>query len=328
MRRDLRQRRRKLDGNQVPGYSWTILPERINMPYTRFICPDGGEIPIEECLQACRLNGVVNPDTEDYYVPCGRCLSVPTLKAVARQREWDGKPSTTQLLRGTREAYLMLTKEYAIDPKSMMFALHGTNTHSVLEENSDGLLAEQRLDDGVSTGAFDLWTPENGGTLVDYKTYGSYVAASVMGMGTKKVHIGSYKNGKPKYKTVITYGNAKHMFDLAVQMNDYRMKLKKCLGKDTKQLVCEIIVRDGNTYMATNRGITENAYLVPVGMISDIWVSRYMNKKADDLHKALETDIIPAPCKPRECWGGNKCQKYCAVNKFCDCYTEEVNGNY
>ena len=24
----------------------------------------------------------------------------------------------------------------------------------------------------------------------------------------------------------------------------------------------------------------------------------------------------------------NKCKKYCAVNKFCDCYTEEVNGNY
>jgi CRISPR-associated endonuclease Csn1 len=34
--------------------------------------------------------------------------------------------------------------------------------------------------------------------------------------------------------------------DLATQMNDYRMKIKKCLGKDTEQMVCEIIVRDGN----------------------------------------------------------------------------------
>ena len=298
------------------------------MPYTRFICPDGGEIPIEECLQACRLNGVVNPDTEDYYVPCGRCLSVPTLKAVARQREWDGKPSTTQLLRGTREAYLMLTKEYAIDPKSMMFALHGTNTHSVLEENSDGLLAEQRLDDGVSTGAFDLWTPENGGTLVDYKTYASFVAARDMGLSSKKILVGKYKNGKPKYKTVITHGNAKLDFDLAVQMNDYRMKIKKCLGKDTAQMVCEIIVRDGNTYMATSRGITENAYLIQVGRISDKWVEAYMKRKANDLLYSLEHGKLPPPCKPRECWHGKKCEKYCAVNKFCECYTEDVNGHY
>ena len=294
------------------------------MPHTRFKCQDGGEIQIEDCLKECRLKGKINPVTREPYVPFGRCLSVPTLRAISSQREWTGKPSTTQLLKGTREVYLMLTKEYAIDPKSMMFALHGTNTHTVLEGGTvDGDLAEQRLDDGISTGAFDYWSPENGGTLFDYKTYSSFVAARDMGLGTKKELIGHYKNGKPRYKTMITTGNAKLDFDLAVQMNDYRMKIKKCLGKDTEQMVCEIIVRDGNTFMATNRGITENAYLVPVGKISDIWVERYMKKKADSLHKALETGVLPPPCKPRECWGGNKCEKFCAVNKFCDCYQEE-----
>ncbi|NME27750.1 hypothetical protein HF872_03790 [Megasphaera hexanoica] len=211
----------------------------------------------------------------------------------------------------------MLTKDYAIDPKSMMFALHGTHVHANLENGmSSDELGEQRLDDGVSTGAFDYYDPVTK-TLYDYKTYGSFVAASLMGMGSKKVLVGHYKNGKPRYKTVITYDNPKHNFDLAVQMNDYRMKLKKCLGIDVESMVCEVIVRDGNTYMATNRGITDNAYLVPVNKISDHWVERYMKKKANDLLKALDSGIMPPPCKPRECWHGNKCSKFCAVAQYC-----------
>lgn len=287
------------------------------MPYTSFLCPDGGKIKIEDCFKECRLVGKMNPVTGMPYVPCGRCLSLPTLREVSNQRDWTGKPSTTQLLRGTREAYLMLTKDYAIDPKSMMFALHGTHVHANLENGiSSDELGEQRLDDGVSTGAFDYYDPVTK-TLYDYKTYGSFVAASLMGMGSKKVLVGHYKNGKPRYKTVITYDNPKHNFDLAVQMNDYRMKLKKCLGIDVESMVCEVIVRDGNTYMATNRGITDNAYLVPVNKISDHWVERYMKKKADDLLKALDSGVMPPPCKPRECWHGNKCSKFCAVAQYC-----------
>ena len=300
------------------------------MPYTRFKCPDGGEIDIDKCInEGCRLKSKINPVTGDLYVPCGRCLSAPTLRKVSKQREWTGKPSTTQCLRGTRESYLILTHDYAIDPKSMMFALLGTQTHSNLESGISqdaGEAGEKRLDNGPSTGAFDFWSPDNGGTLVDYKTYGSYVAAKTMGMGTKKILIGHYKNGKPRYKTVITTGNAKHSFDLAVQMNDYRMKIQSELNKPVNQMVCEIIVRDGNTFMATNRGISDNAYLVPVNKISDKWISRYMKKKSDDLISAMENNRLPPPCKPRECWGGNKCEKFCAVNKYCDAYTGGNNG--
>jgi hypothetical protein len=91
-------------------------------------------------------------------------------------------------------------------------------------------------------------------------------------------------------------------------------------------MVCEIIVRDGNTFMATNRGISDNAYLVPVNKISDKWISRYMNKKSNDLINAMKNKKLPPPCKPRECWGGNKCEKFCAVNKYCDAYTGGNNG--
>lgn len=291
------------------------------MPYDSYKCPDGGVIKIEDCLKQCRLVGKMNPVTGMPYVPCGRCLSAPTLRKIAEQREWTGKPSTTQCLRGTREAYLMLTHNYAIDPKSMMFALLGTQTHANLEHGmEEGDLGEQRLDDGVSTGAFDFYSPENGGTLFDYKTYSSYVVGKYLGIKSHKVLVGHYKNGKPRYKTVYTQGNARLDFDLAVQMNDYRMKIEKCLKLPVSHMVCEMIVRDGGTYMATSRGVTERAYLIEVGKISDRWMERYMKKKSESLIKALDSKTVPPPCKSHECWSGNKCEKFCPVNKWCDAY--------
>lgn len=294
------------------------------MPYTSYFCPDGGQIKIEDCLKECRLKGKMNPITGMDYVPCGRCLSIPTLRAVSEQRSWTGKPSTTQLLRGTREAYLTLTREYAIDPKSMMFALHGTNTHARLEDGmSEEDLGEQRLDDGVSTGAFDYYSDEDGGTLFDYKTYSSYVCGKYMGIGSRKELIGHYKNGKPRFQSVRTYGNAKHDLDLAIQLNDYRMKIQKVLKKPVANMVCEMIVRDGGTYMAKNRGVDDTAYLIKVGKISDIWVERYMKRKANDLISALETGRMPPPCRPHECWHGRKCRDFCPVNMYCDAYKGE-----
>ena len=49
------------------------------MPYTKYICPDGHEVGIDECLTACRLEGQVNPNTGELYCPAGRCLSKRTL---------------------------------------------------------------------------------------------------------------------------------------------------------------------------------------------------------------------------------------------------------
>lgn len=301
------------------------------MPYTIFKCPDGGQIPIDECLnKGCRLAGKINPVTGLPYVPCGRCLSTSTLRTLSKQREWKGQPSTTQCLRGTRESYLMLTHDYAVNPKDMMFALFGTQTHANLEKGMDteaGEVGEQRLSDGVSNGAFDFYSPENGGTLFDYKTYSSFVVAKYLGIQGKKVMVGHYKNGKPKFKTVFTYDNVRHDFDLAVQMNDYRMKIEKVLHLPVNKMVCEMIVRDGGTYMAKSRGVYDSAYLIEVGRISDWWMEKYMKRKAGDLIRALDSNQAPPPCRPHECWHGQKCEKFCPVNQFCDAYKGDNNND-
>lgn len=289
------------------------------MPVTEFICPDRNTIKIDDCLQECRLCS----DLE-----AGRCLSLRTLHAIADQREWNGTPSTTQLLRGTRESFLTITSEFPVDPQKMLYALHGTKSHGTLDKYTPaGCLSEERLFDGVSSGAFDFWSPENGGTLYDVKTYGSYQVAKTIGIREVYVHDGYYKTGdkkgQNKWKKQIAFDGRKRRFDLAVQLNDYRLKLKKVKGVDSKNLICEIIVRDGGTYLAINRGVTQNGYLVPINKISDVWVERFMEAKKNALLSALETGTIPKPCNPRERWQDSngkcaKCLKFCNVSHLCD----------
>lgn len=298
------------------------------MGYSRFICPDKEEVKIEDCLKSCRLKNCYNIESGDLWVEAGRCLSKRTLAAIADQRVWTGIPSTTQLLRGTREAYLSIVEDYAIDPQSMLFALHGTKSHATLDKYTpDGCLSEERLYDGISTGAFDFYDPtEEEGTLYDVKTYGSYAVAKTIGYNETWVANGIYKTGEKKgqakWKKVISFDGRKKRFDLAVQLNDYRMKLQNVKGVDVNRMVCEIIVRDGGTFIAEGRGITQNGYLIPINKISDQWVRRYMTAKRDNLLKALETKTVPEVCNKRERWSDDKgkctkCLKFCAVNKFC-----------
>ena len=80
------------------------------MPATSFVCPSGGSIAIKDCLDECP-NGT-------------RCMFKTTLTAVANSQKRDmGIPTVTEILTGTREAYLKRTKEYAVNPMDQVFAL-------------------------------------------------------------------------------------------------------------------------------------------------------------------------------------------------------------
>ena len=93
-----------------------------------YICPDGEKVRIEECLQGCRLRSELEG---------GRCLSRRVLKAISDRREWTGKPSVTQLINGTREEYLKITRDYAARPQELIPALFGSCCHAYLERYAD-----------------------------------------------------------------------------------------------------------------------------------------------------------------------------------------------
>jgi hypothetical protein len=292
------------------------------MPAKWFLCPDGEEIEIKKCLtEGCRIG---------QSLPAGRCLSVRTLRLIADQRPWTGVPSTTQLLKGTREAYLEITTDYAINPQDALFRVHGTKGHGVLDKYTGmSELGEERLRDEISHGTFDFY---DDGVLYDTKTWGSFKVQKALGMRQAEVATGEVyktgeKKGRPKTRKEWHPGGRKDRLHTAIQLNDYRMKLE-ALGFPVKAMIIEALVRDSGLMIANMRGIQQNGILIPINRISDHWIKRYMAAKRKALLTALETKTLPPLCRHSERWQGRKCnEKYCNVNKACAALSsrEEIN---
>ncbi len=283
---------------------------------TWFICPDKQTYEVKDCLSKCRMGE--------------RCLTLPYLYYVSREREWNGIPSTTQLLNGTMQEFLKLTQPYAIDPDSRAFSTHGTLHHEAMKEAALALNlpTETPLTDG-DRDIFDLLEPEVGGfALTDYKTWGSYRVAKAIGLvecgkipdPNGEVYKSSGKWGKagsPKMVSVWQQmPQAVDMWEPEMQLNRYRIMLEN-LGVPITRMQIQITVRDGGLAVATSRGITRNTYKVRVKKLDDEDVEEYFAAKEADLLTALEIKAWREPCDDRECWEGARCREYCDVSMFC-----------
>lgn len=307
------------------------------MPGTHFICPDGQTVPIDECLKnGCRIADMFE---------CKRCLVLPILTVIAQQRDWTGKPSTTQCLNGTREEFLKIRYPFAFSPQSRMFALSGTTMHGKLEEHvPEGYLSELRLHDENASGQFDLYDEINK-ILYDYKMYGSGKVAKMLGVrkvkvpmtysdGSPVLYKSGQKKGQQRTKVEFRFDGRRNRFEVALQLNHYRLLIIDKLKKEVYAIFVQIIVRDGGTYIAFSRGVFENAPPpLSIFILSRRWVEKYFTRKANDLINALVEDILPPVCRPRERWGGKrikqadgtiietpgmKCERYCDVWQFCE----------
>lgn len=297
----------------------------INIPYSKFICPDGETCEIEKCLERCRIEGDFS---------AGRCLSHRTLTAISEQRKWRGTPSATQLLGGIREAYLKITKDYPLDPQSSIFALFGTGCHAFLESylENEKMVVEKRLTDptGTYSGQFDCYDGKRK-ILYDVKTYGSFKTAKLLGLVKNKEvmydengKVRKYRNGKTMYKTWFSIGH-RGVFDVAVQLNAYRIMVENA-GYPVEDMQVEVFTRDAGTFSARDRGIFTNAQLVRIGKISDHWIQKFFLTKAKRLKEAIEKKELPPVCSYRERWGDRKCEGYCPVWMHCD-YGREIHNN-
>ena len=80
-------------------------------------------------------------------------MFLPTLRAIAKSLDRKLKqPSVTELIVGVRETYLKKITEYAVDAFSVLYSLQGQAIHSIHEKNSEGILSEVRLEDGITSG--------------------------------------------------------------------------------------------------------------------------------------------------------------------------------
>ena len=271
-------------------------------PLWGFECPDGAIAPLADDLAHCR--------SCDH-----RCLTLPTLRYIGKERVWNGRPSTTQLLNGTMLEFLKITRDYVCDPgQDRIFALYGSALHALLAKEAEelNLPAEVALSpDGRDI--FDLLEPENGTwTLTDNKGWGSYKVARALGL---------VKSGKGKDARFVIDPEQADLYEVELQLNNYTRMLEE-KGVMIGRMQLQVFVRDGGLAVAKTRGITRNSYIIPIKRLDADYVGSYFDGKAGDLLKALEKyeadpTYFPTPCDNRESWDGNRCGKWCDVAKFC-----------
>ncbi len=252
---------------------------------TYFKCPDGNIRPIKECLVKCGMGD--------------RCLSLPTLTTIGYTRQFNGHPSTTQLLNPTRLEYLSIKYPFAVDPFDQAFALLGTRHHGKLEavaKKIEGLESELLLK-GETSGILDLLEPldDDKYRLIDYKTFGSYSVAK---------HLGLKDGGE--------YDRLK----LALQLNNYRI-LASELDFNITELKAQVTVRDGGTRSAKDNGIDRNLYMLSVEILPNDEVKEYFITKSYALLTAIDNNQVPELCPCEERWNGNRCKRFCPVNAYC-----------
>ena len=282
------------------------------MSATKFICPDGQRVDIADCLHSC-------PQPQ-------RCMFLPTLRAVANSldRKID-EPTVTELIAGTRETFLKKTTDYAVDPASVLYALHGQAVHSVNERHTQGdILSEERLKDEITSGQFDLFgkiLDADEGVLGDLKVTSSFKLMKVLGIYKAKVDTGEVyksglKKGLPKFRTELRFDGVRDLLDWAIQLNYYRMLLERA-GFKVNRMFIQALCRDSGLRIAAERGITKPVYIIPINKISDHWLVLYFRHKAKILQDAISTDTLPPICSFRERWGNRKCLGYCAARENC-----------
>lgn len=283
------------------------------MPATQFICPDNNVISIEDCLtKGCRLAKEL---------PAGRCLSIRTLRMVADQREWQGTPSTTQLIKGVREAYLEITGDYKINPQNSLYKVIGSKSSGFLDRYVDKEeLGLESLADEVSKGSFDFYDYTNG-HLFDTTTSSYFKVSKALGLRQVDVpsdelyKIGP-KKGTPKMKKEWQFGGTRSILDWAIKINDYRCKLES-IGFPVNQMFIEAICRHGEVKSYIEGGDSLKGTIIAVSKIPDRHIQAYLRTKKAKLMYALITNVTPPKCKHRETWGGRKCEKYCNVADLC-----------
>ncbi len=285
------------------------------MPLTEFICPDKQSYPVQHCLTKCRMSE--------------RCLTLPTLSLIAHGREWKGIASTTQLLNGTLQEFLKLTRPYTVDPDTRMFMIGGTKMHQELDVKAKELGLVSELPLSIDRDIFDLLELEDGQIiLTDYKRWGSFKVAKALGI--KKVgkrpnpdgecykSSGAWgKAGSPKMiSNFSTVPEEANNWEAELQLNRYRVKLAK-LGIMVDKMRLQVEVRDGGTYIAEGRGVYRNSYIISIKAMPDLVVEQYFEYKNSCLMEALDKGSWSEPCNPKECWDNNRCKEYCDVWSYC-----------
>lgn len=269
------------------------------------MCPDSETIDAQECIANCRMKE--------------RCLAVPLLVHASRTRKYDRTNfSVTEVLSPTLIIYLKAKYGEVIDPRTSLPSAIGTATHALLENCLPvGYAGEFRLAaDGV-TGQMDC-IDIKGKTLYDYKVTSAYKVATMLG----KKYGGIYKEitrgknkGKKKWVTQWKDGGTHHYGDYCKQQNLYRILLGKH-GIEINDMYLQCIIKEPMSALV-DFNLDKLCYLIKLPKMNDERLWSYAVYKRNALVNAIQNDILPKQCSPKDTWNGKRCKSYCSVAHVC-----------
>lgn len=323
------------------------------MSLVNFICPDGGRIAVDKCLACggCRMGDrcATRPylmmaaserpqlfrcnvcGTEAKFPATNKKFNIPCIKLIGpelQKKYCPGRmeyvPSTTQLIQGTKAAFLKLTTDFDISPDSRAFMITGTKGHAALEAfDDDYSLAEEKFQNEDVSGIADLLTDEDGQVILsDYKVSGSFKVAKALGFEEYEEGTGEFfKSGKrkgeeKKRKLIRRSEKAIDRWEWEMQLNKYRINYER-MGFKVDKLKIQCVVRDGGTFIARSRGVFRNVYYFDINILPDEIVNEFFERKRRDLLQALKQGFWSEICTGAECWDGLKCSSYCEVAAHC-----------
>jgi hypothetical protein len=279
------------------------------------------------------------------------------LTEIMNQRLYNGKVSVTTCSRCPREYFFRNKFPYALDPDQQAFSFFGTTVHKNLE--SDDLFSELSMDidlDVDISGIMDLAFVHNDELIIaDYKTWGSYAVQKHKGLVCEEIPMvdkqgqpvlykntrkGKYEKGEQRTeKKWIAHEELADNFDVTMQLNMYRIMIELLLrqGKirfeenphitKASKLIVYCLIRDGNTFIAKNRGIFSNTESFQLPIIEDkevidyhVGKARYIKEQFNAHEFSTLKEILRDPPRigtPRETLDGYICRETCPVTHLC-----------
>jgi len=261
---------------------------------------------------------------------------------ISDEREWTGRISPSSAGNGPRLIFLKATKPYSITADGRAFAALGVGVHGKLsyKRYTEYVLAETKLSDDAITGIADVLEPDEQKpgqyVLQDYKTWGSYKVARALGYQSAKVPVVDPDGNPVLLKTGKNKGQQKYetqhsvdpknadLKDTAYQVNRYRI-LFEHYGYPVSRMQVQAIVRDGGTFVAQQRGIDKNIYIIDIPFIPDAQVLMYYRLLQDEVDAAFKTGKV-RKCDTWESWDGRRCTGFCEVADHCKEMEEQAHG--
>ena len=169
-----------------------------------------------------------------------------------------------------------------------------------------------------------------GYVLTDYKSSGNFKVAKWLGIKSETVEETLLLDGKPillksgpnmgmprtkKHQVITTDPSQIDIKDVTLQLNRYRIFYEQ-KGFHITRLQVMAIPRDGGTWLAKKRGITESFYVIPIKRLPNNVVLKFYKHLSEEVNEAFKTGYA-RPCDNWESWDKGRCEKWCEVKDAC-----------